>query len=73
MTGGAQLIHRCMQVTVGAAEAYDEEVGIVLVALDFEVGHFNLGHLLGTQACHQVVVLGVCGDGASLAVLLQSA
>ena len=62
-----------MQVAVGAAEADDEQFGIVLVAEYFEVGHGDGINLGLTLAGHQVVVLGVRADGTRLVVLLEAA
>ena len=69
---GTEFVHCSVEVSVGAAKANDEEVGIVLVAQHFEVGHLNLVDFLLTQMSHQVVVLGVGGNGTRLVVLLQA-
>ena len=60
-------------MTIGRAEANDEQVGIVYVALHLEVWHLDIGNLLLAQARHQVVVLRIRRDGSRLRVFLQSA
>ena len=70
---GAELVHSGVQMAVSAAEADNQQFGIVLVAFHFYIGHFYFGNFLGTQAGHQVVVLRVGRDGACLVVFLQSA
>ena len=73
MAFGAQLVHGGVQVAVCATEAYNEQVGVILVAQHLQVGYLYVVNLLLTQAGHQVVVLRVGGDGPRLVVLLQSA
>ena len=70
---GTQFVHRCMQVTIGAAEAHDEQLGIVFVAKHLEVGHGDGSYLSLTLAGHQVVILGIRTDGTRLVVLLEAA
>ena len=60
-------------MAISASEAYDEEVSIVFVAEDLKVWHRYLVYLLLSEVSHEVVVLRVSRDGASLVVLLQSA
>ena len=60
-------------MAVGGAEADDEQVGIVIVALDLKVWYGDERHFLRTQVVHHVMVVWLSGDGACLAVLLQSA
>ena len=62
-----------MQMTVGGAEAHDEQLGIVCIADHLQVGHLDVGNLLLAQTRHQVVVLRVGRDGTRLRVLLQTA
>jgi hypothetical protein len=38
-----------IEVTVGAAEAHDEQFGIVLAAFHLHIGHLNARYLLGTH------------------------
>ena len=42
-----ELVHRSAQMAVGRAEANNQQVGIV-VAVDLEVGHLDIGNLLLT-------------------------
>ena len=69
----AQFVHGRAQVTVGAAEAHDEQVGIIDIAVNGEVGHLDVRYLLRAQTCHQVVVLGVGGYRSGVGVFLQTA
>ena len=49
---GAQFVHGRVQVTVGRAEAHDEQVGIGHVAFYLKVGYFNVSYLLLAQTGH---------------------
>ena len=66
------LLHGRIEVSVRSAETDNQQVGIVGTAFYLHIGHRDALNLLGTEAAHQVVVVGSCRDGARLAVLLQS-
>ena len=57
------------------APADDEQLGVAVGVVDLELGDVrgDAGHLLGAQADHQVVVVGVVRDRAGDVGLLEAA
>ena len=70
---GVEFVCGGVQVSVGAAPAYQQGVGIG-VADDFLCGNVvgDTGHLLTTDVHHLFVVDGVGGDGAGSGILFQT-
>ena len=68
-----QFFHSGIEVAIGSAEAYDEQFGIVFIALHLDIGHGYVCHLIIAQVVHAVVVLRFGADGACVSILLQSA
>ena len=74
MTVLTQNVHRLMQMTVRAAPAYDQQVGI-LIAQHFDIGNIicNLVDFPLTCLHHLLVVPGIGRDRTGIVIFLQPA
>ena len=60
-------------MSVCAAKAHNEQVGIVNITINGKVRHLDVCNLLCAQASHQVVVLRIGGYRTGIRVFLQTA